>query len=268
MSWLLLILCLCLLVALAAAAYVAHPTPAASGEQINAPAVWAQPTGKHFRIATYNVHSGKGIDGERDIARAAEVLRGADVAAIQELHAATHFGRTGQAEQLARMLEMGWLFAPTRTRWFREYRGNALLTHFPVSYWYREPLVDVTGHSFRNLTTAKLELQDRHLWILFTHLHPRAARGLQLQTVLDRFSSYSPAVLLGDLNTPREDPQLARLLGEQEIVDAIRVGLDDQDPDDRIDWIITKGLQIEASGMTDIGVSDHPYYWVEVQFAN
>ncbi len=264
MTVLLIIICLGLLGALIAAAYVAHPTPAASGTAIAAPPRWRVPQGPAVRFGTYNVHSGKGTDGVRNIRRAAEVVRGVDVLAVQELRAATHWGRPAQIEELAGTLELGWLFAPTRTRWFRDYRGIGLLSRFPATHWYREPLVDISGHSFRVLTTVAIDFFGDTLWVLCTHLHPRLARDQQLDTVLQRFAQYSPAILMGDLNVTREHPRLAELLATTEAVDAIHVALGSADPSERIDWIIAKGLTVIGGGTTAVGVSDHPYYWVDI----
>lgn len=267
MTLLLVILVLVLAGALTLAAYVAHPTPAACGDRANAPSKWRTAPPASFIVGTYNVCSGKGTDGVRDILRAASVVKQGDIVALQELRAATHFRTPSQAEQLGSANDMGWLFAPTRTRWFRDYRGNALLTRFPVTDWYREPLPDVSGHSFRNLTSAVLRVGDRDLWVLFTHLHPRLGTQRQLATVIRRFRDHAPAILVGDLNTARDNEQLAALLSEQGVTDALATGLGTQDHSDRIDWIITKGLVISAGGMTEKGTSDHPYYWVEVSFS-
>ncbi len=264
MTGLLLIICLVLLGVCIVSAYVAHPTPAASGTTINPPAVWTPLRGPTVRFGTYNVRGGRGLDEVRDIRRAAEVVRGVDVLALQELKGATHFRTPAQVEQLGKLLQLGWLFAPTRTRWYRAYRGNGLVSRLRATYWYREPLVDVSGHSFRVLTTVALELKGRPVWVLFTHLHPRLARDQQLDTVLQRFSQYSPAVLMGDLNTRRDDPRLAEALGQPDVVDAIRASLGNQDPADRIDWILVKGLRVATGGSTGVGVSDHPYFWVDL----
>lgn len=264
MTGLLIIICLGLLGALIGAAYVAHPTPAASGTAIGAPTRWTVPRAPVCRFGTYNVHGGKGAEGVRDIRRAAEVVRGVDVLALQELRAATRLRTPAQIEQLAGILDLGWLFAPTRTRWFREYRGTGLLSRFPVTHWYREPLVDLSGHSFRVLTTVAVDFYGHTLWVLCTHLHPRLAREQQLATVLQRFTHYSPAILMGDLNTTREDPALAALIQEPEVVDAIREALGERDAADRIDWILVKGLRVVRGGVAEVGVSDHPYYWVDI----
>ncbi len=265
MNTLLLVLAVTLVVALLWAAGVPRPKPAARGAGINPPSRWREDAADSLVAATYNIHSGKGLDGKRDLGRTAQMIAGADVAALQEVRAATRFGGGCQAEQIARANDKGWLFAPTQIRWLRDSRGNALITAFPVQEWHREPLVNVTGHRYRNLTTVRLRAGCRDLWVLFTHLHTRAGRDRQLRAVLERFANYEPAILLGDLNTTRTDPQLAAVL-QHGAVDAVRQVLGDQDRDDRVDWIITKGVAIEAGGMRDVGVSDHPYFWVTIRF--
>ncbi len=252
-----------LALALLGAAYVAHPAPAAFGSAVNPPSAWLKDAPPEFVIGTFNIHGGRGLDGIRDLQRCAVELRNADIAALQEVHADTWFGRPCQADSIAASLNIGWLFAPTRRRWFRDYRGNALLTRFPVTEWQSEPLVDISGHSFRILTVARLQVGGRELWVLFTHLHPRLATAQQLRTVISRFRNYNPAVLIGDLNTTRGDQQLRALLAEDGVTDALGSALGDKDRADRIDWIITRGLEINGGGWIAAGASDHPYYWVQ-----
>ncbi len=265
MNTLLLVLTLALIVALLWAASVPRPKPAARGTGIIPPAGWREDDADSLVVATYNIHGGKGLDGKRDLDRTAQMIAGADVAALQEVRTATRFGGGCQAEVIARANDKGWLFAPTQTRWLRDFRGNTLITGFPVQEWQREPLVNIAGRRYRNLTTARLRIGHRDLWVLFTHLHTRAGRDMQLRAVLERFAQYEPAILLGDLNTTRTDPQLAAVL-QHGAVDAVRQVLGDQDRDDRVDWIITKGVAIGTGGMRDAGVSDHPYFWATIRF--
>jgi endonuclease/exonuclease/phosphatase family metal-dependent hydrolase len=243
-------------------AYIARPARPASGTSINSPARWQTDAGT-VNVATYNVCGGRGLDGIRDISRAADILATSDIAGVQELFASNWFGTPSHLEEIARRNDTGWLFAATRSRWFREYRGNGLLSSFPVDKWYREPLIDESGHSFRNLLSARLRINDKHLWVLVTHLHTREARGKQLKRVLDRFAEYSPAVLLGDLNTRRDDPLIADVLSDPDITDAIELALGSQDTKDRIDWILTRGVEVQGGHMVEAaGVSDHPCYQV------
>ncbi len=251
------------------AAYVARPTGAARGSRFNSPVRPRQRSGTpdSLVVATFNMHGAKGIDGKRDLRRSARVVEGADIVALQEVHAASRFWGRCQAEDMALLTGMGWLFAPTRRRWFRDHRGNALLSVFPVCAWHREPLPHLAGNRYRNLTTARIRVGDRDVSVLFTHLHTRAGRELQLSAVLQRFNRHNgPAILLGDLNTRAHDPQLRALFLDDKAQDALRKGLGDRDQASRVDWIVTKGLEIVDAGMRDCGASDHPYYWARVRF--
>jgi endonuclease/exonuclease/phosphatase family metal-dependent hydrolase len=247
-------------------AYIARPTRSASGNKIKSPVRWKTASGT-TTIATYNICGGRGLDGIRDIDRAADVLAPFDIVGVQELFAADWRGNPSHLEQIARSNDSGWLFAPTRSRWFREYRGNGLLSRFPVDKWYREPLIDQSGHSYRNLLTARVRIGDDHLSVLVTHLHTREGRDLQLRRVMERFMEYSPAVLLGDLNTKRDDPLLANILSDPTVTDAIGLVLGERDPPDRVDWILTRGVTISEGDMIEVGVSDHPCFHISINFA-
>jgi endonuclease/exonuclease/phosphatase family metal-dependent hydrolase len=247
-------------------AYKARPTRETSGDEINSPTGW-EPFEGTTTIATYNVCGGRGEDGIRDITRAAQVLAPYDIAGVQELHAADWSGRPSQLEQIAKLNNVGWLFSATRTRWFREYRGNGLLSRFPADMWYSEPLIDRSGHRFRNLLATRFLIGDEYLWVLVTHLHTREGRELQLKRVLERFMEHSPAILIGDLNTRRDDPVLGAALSDPTVSDAIGTALGPNDPVDRVDWILTRGLTILGGGKTGDGVSDHPCFNVTVSIS-
>lgn len=247
-----------------ALAYPARRTPFSTGNKANSPTRWRSPKSK-FNVATFNVQSGKGLDGVRDITRSVKLLKGIDIAGIQELRAATWLGRHGHLETIATLLDLGWLFSATRKRWFREFQGNGLLTAFPIVHWERRPLIDKSGHSYRNLTIAKILVGEKPLWVLNTHLHRRIAREQQLEEVLEAFGDLRPAILFGDLNTRPTNPKL-RSLFTPDTADAINIALGDDDPQDRIDWIITRGLKVHSGRIAAPGISDHPCYTLEVSF--
>jgi endonuclease/exonuclease/phosphatase family metal-dependent hydrolase len=262
----LLVIVILLLLLLWGVAYIAYPTPAAAGDELTVPVPAHTVAPDRLRIGTYNIHGGRGEDGRSNLGRVAQVIAGADLVALQEVHGPTHLGKADQASGLARTLGSGALFSPARTRWFRDYRGIALLSRLPVEHWRREPLPDSSGHSFRILTTARLRCNGRVVHVLHTHLHPRLSRAEQMRIVFERFRALSPAILLGDLNATREDPQIAELLHSGAAQDAIGDALGARDPADRIDWILTRDLHVHGGDMTEKGVSDHPYYWVNLTF--
>jgi len=216
-----------------------------------------------LRVATFNVQGCRGLDGVRDIARIARDLQGMDIAALQEVHDSWRAPR--QLDDLARRLGLVALNAPTRRRWFRPHRANALLSRCIVGRWSRMPL---PGHPrqrfrYRNLTVARVEAA-KPLWVLFTHLNRREGRDEQLARVMQEFTRYTPAILMGDFNAARTDPVLQEYLVRGDVTDALGENLDDDDPG-RIDWIVCRGVRVERAGVIDTGASDHPLYWCDIE---
>lgn len=220
-------------------------------------------TASAARVGTFNIHGGKSRDGDRGTARAARDLEGLDIAALQEVHDTWRSPR--QLKSMAAALGMAALAAPTRWRWFRWHRANALLTRYPVGLWRRMRLA---GHRaqrfhFRNLTVAQVHLHQP-VWVLCTHLNRGQGNDEQLEQVMREFIKYYPAVLMGDFNMDRAHPVLSKYLARDDIVDALGQGLDGDDPQ-RIDWILCRGLSITDAGVTDSRASDHPLYWCQIE---
>lgn len=263
MLWLLLIAAL---IALGAVLWAAYPRPVAGEEGRGADeSHLAGPVraASTLRVATFNIHGGRGPDGTRDIARAAGDLEHIDVAALQEVHDSWRAPR--QLDALAGRLNRVALAAPTRRRWLRRHRCNALLSTHPVGRWSRIPLQGHPAQRFhyRNLTVAQLEL-PQPLWVLFTHLNREDGREEQLERVMREFEKYSPAVLLGDFNMRRNEPAMLQYLAREDIVDALGETLDDDNPE-RIDWILCRGVKPLRGGVVDSGASDHPLYWCDIE---
>lgn len=215
------------------------------------------------RFATFNIHGGKGRDGRRDLSRVAADLKDIDIAALQEVH---NTWRTGsQYGSLAAKLGRAVLYAPSRIRWFRRHRGNALLTIYEVGEWERLVLAvhPRQRFHFRNLTVVKMQL-PQPVRILFTHLNRQGGSEAQLDQVMTEFLVHSPAVLMGDLNMNRRHPALRAYLEHDGVIDALGETLDDDDPD-RIDWILCRGVTPLRGGVVDSGASDHPLYWCDVE---
>ena len=164
---------------------------------------------------------------------------------------------------------MGWLFLPSQKKYFRESFGNGFLSSFPVNVWYRESLIyehdDNISSSYRNLTTIQFKFNNKIVTVLLTHLDFGTIREIQLSYVINKFNKYNHCILIGDLNSIREDPLLIDLLNRNNALDALNVALGSKDIPDRIDWIIVKGFKVIEGGYTPPGISDHPLYWVELE---
>ena len=228
---------------------------------------WQVADGESFRIDNFNVQRGKGEDDVRDLSRSADVLQGADIAAIQEVSGTLFYGWQNQARQLAEALQMGYLFAPTSWKWFQPYAGSALLSKFPVRSWSIDQLPAAEGdNGYRNLITAVVDIQDRPVTLLITHLDRRQSNTLQLNYVFERFSaSEGPTILLGDLNTDLSNEAIQRMVASPGVRDVIDESIG---PFWRLDWIITRGFDVVQGGYTPRGISDHAHYWVELAFTD
>lgn len=236
------------------------------GNSINSAAKAKDVNKTSFRIAIYNIRCGKGLDGIRDINRTAGVLNGFDIIALNEVKGKTPLSHSSQAEKLGEILGMGWLFLPNQKRYYREYYGNGFLSIFDATYWYREQLIYEKGgnHSHRNLTTIQFEFNGKLITLLLTHLDRGTIRGGQLSYLIKKFKQYDHCILIGDLNSGKNDPQLTDLLDDRNTIDAINVALGSNDMN-RVDWIIVKGFRVTDGEYKPEGISDHPLFWVELE---
>jgi len=212
-----------------------------------------------LKIATFNMHSGYGADGKFDLQRTASILKVFDLVWLNEVHG----GWPDQTVELSKLTTLAGLFVPTERRWLRDSFGNGLLSRLPEVQWVRLPLESHTP-GYRNALLSVVPMGGTKVTFLQTHLTRGADRRAQLRAIATIFQSLAePAVLMGDLNTTRDDPELSSLLGSLGVTDAIAQVVDDPHP--RIDWIITRGLRVRDAGVVDVGASDHPLYWAEIE---
>ena len=156
-----------------------------------------------LRIATYNVHRCRGLDGRTRPDRIAAVISAtdADVVALQEVVGAGPHGG-GHAEELGAMLGMGWVMAPARQLRGHSF-GNAVLSRFPIAQHLEHDLswktceerrmqrVDVAAHG------CTLHLYNVHLG---TALLERRHQAQRLATIVSDRHVTGPKLVLGDFN--------------------------------------------------------------------
>lgn len=221
-------------------------------------------------VASFNIQTGKSNTGKRNIHASANALKAVDLAGIQEVYAPSLFNIMGwgksQTHVLANCGGFNWLFCATRRRWLKEHRGNAVLSKLHVLSWKTHMLPDQSGKSFRNMTVVELEWQGQRFHFINTHLHTRQGRAEQLKVVLNEFANYPRAILVGDFNSVHTMPELKQALNNVEICDAINLAGIDTDNPDRIDWILIKGFKVEHGKKLEKGISDHPYYQVNLSY--
>jgi endonuclease/exonuclease/phosphatase family metal-dependent hydrolase len=161
---------------------------------------------------TYNVHSCVGTDGDRSIARIAQVISDAraDIVALQELdHQRVRSQRTHQAEAIARELSMDFHFNPALRIADEEY-GDAILSRYPIEMVHAGELPGVAPRWCREARGALWvnALAEGAAWqVINTHFGlGRAERFDQARELLgDEWiraaALRGPVILCGDFNS-------------------------------------------------------------------
>jgi len=257
-----------LVLALYVIARKARPAADQQGSAINPPTYPKEP--EQLTVASFNIQSGKSAKSVRDISRSANAIIDADIVGLQEVLGASWLNKVGIGTNQSKHLageRFGYLFAATRRRWFREHRGNALLSKLPITAWKIIMLSDKTGKQYRNMTVASFTWQGEKAAFINTHLHTTKGREQQLQEVLEEFARHPRAILVGDFNSRLDTPLLTAALTQNFTIDAIDHAQLDSDNPARIDWILCKGFTVLNGKMLPIGISDHPYYQVTLKLS-
>ena len=252
--------------------YLAQPAPTGPAEGVGAEGVASvTTTSATLRLGAFNIHGGKGVDGQRDLERTAACLKSLDFVALNEVRGPRYWEDENQAERLGERLDRQWLFAPSSRVWGRFECGNGLLTRVPLGHWQRIPLVRRHDRTYRNVVLVEIPHAGQTVRAIVAHVNRNndAERQTQLREVAALFLALQePAVLLGDLNSTHDEPQIRELLSVLGVCDAVAPHLAETVPEaartGRIDWILTRGLRSLDGGMVDNGASDHPLIWAEV----
>ncbi|MGE0591859.1 MAG: endonuclease/exonuclease/phosphatase family protein [Vicinamibacterales bacterium] len=156
-----------------------------------------------LRVATYNIHRCRGLDGRTSPARIADVIREIepDVIALQEVVGASAHA-AGHAEELGALLGMGWVMAPARHLRGALF-GNVVLSRFPIVHHTQHDLswktceprccqrVDIS------MGSDTLHLYNVHLG---TALLERRHQAGRLSAIVHDHRVGVPKIVLGDFN--------------------------------------------------------------------
>jgi endonuclease/exonuclease/phosphatase family metal-dependent hydrolase len=159
--------------------------------------------GRSLRIATYNIHRCRGLDGRTRPERIAAVIQSldADVVACQEvLGGGPHGG--GHAEALGAALGMGWVLTPARQLRGHQF-GNAVFSRLPIVQHFGQDLTWKTCEPRRlqrvdvSVAGYVLRVYNVHLGTAILERRHQARRLAEIVT--DRHVS-GPKLVLGDFN--------------------------------------------------------------------
>jgi len=225
-----------------------------------------------FRVMTFNIHHGAGLDGKVDLPRIADLIKReqADIVALQEVDKGVK--RTAQRDcpaELAALTGMSCVFSNNFHFQGGEY-GNAVLTRFPIKRWTNRHYQMLRPDEQRGLLQVVLDVHGRELVFLNTHIDYRgddSERLLNAAEIVEAIQPYRgrPMILCGDFNdTPgsRTHQKLAQAFEDAWLIAGKGDGftIPAEKPRKRIDFIwISKDPSIEAlrAWVPESEASDH-----------
>lgn len=169
-----------------------------------------------FRVLTWNIHHGEGVDGKLDLARQAAFIKQVDPDAVylQEVDVKTkRTGGVDQAAELGRLTGMEVTFGKAMNFGGGEY-GNAILTKVKPSASRVIPLAGGTEPRAALAVVVKDShglSADGKLTLVCVHLDHQvaAARETHAKQLATEFAKTPGAVIFGgDLNSGRDDAPL------------------------------------------------------------
>jgi endonuclease/exonuclease/phosphatase family metal-dependent hydrolase len=160
-----------------------------------------------FRVMTYNIHHGEGLDKRVDVQRIADLIKReqADIVALQEVDKGVQ--RTARRDlptELATLTGLACVFSNNYHFQGGEY-GNAVLTRFPIKRSTNAHYKMLRPGEQRGILQVVLDVHGRELVFLDTHIDYRSddsERLLNAADIKELIEQYRgrPMILCGDFN--------------------------------------------------------------------
>lgn len=217
-----------------------------------------------FKIATFNIHHGKQPDVPYSTKRLCEDVASlnCDVICMQEVDAyslRTHF--VNQSKIIAKHLGFHY-----RTEFVRFYgigfQHNTILSRFPILNYEQLTLPSVDKAQRRIAQLVTLEFESKKIDIINCHLHSgynnsdgNIAAQNQLKFLTKKYSEGN-FILAGDLNLTSEYVTAIATEADLQTISGFLTS-PASNPKQQIDWILTRGFEIESMKVSPQLCSDH-----------
>jgi endonuclease/exonuclease/phosphatase family metal-dependent hydrolase len=160
-----------------------------------------------FRVMSYNIHHGEGLDGKVDLERIVELIKKerADIVGLQEVDKGTE--RTSRRDfpaELAALSGMSCVFRNNYHYQGGEY-GNAVLTRFPVKQATNLHFKMLRPGEQRGILQLVLDVHGREVVFMNTHIDYRADDSERLSNAAEvkelvKLYQGKPILMTGDFN--------------------------------------------------------------------
>lgn len=162
----------------------------------------------NFKVITYNIAHGKGLDGNVDIERQARLIKkySADVACIQEIDA--YSKRTEEVDEISILTEksgFGYSAMGTTIIFQGGYYGNGILSKHPIRHSknYLFPITDDT-HEQRGCVYTKIRKEGKPINVFSVHLsvyeEERMLAIKSLIKIIEKIDKSENIIIAGDFN--------------------------------------------------------------------
>lgn len=232
------------------------------------------PDSNRLTVMSYNIHHGKGMDGEVDLERIADVIVAAeaDIVGLQEVDIGVP--RSGQqdiAAELARLTGLEYYEFGKNLDYNGGDYGVAVLSRYPISD-HKNMHFEQLGNEQRSIQAAQIDVNGFPILLMNTHLahrpvdeperlqYMKAARDV----VIPEYESVRATLFVGDFNdVPESDTHLAVKKFMNDIWEVAGDGsegntIPPNNPNRRIDYIFYDGDIEPVDAHVPVGMaSDH-----------
>lgn len=233
-----------------------------------------------FRVMTYNIHHGEGLDKKVDLPRIAALIKAekADIVALQEVDKGTkRTDRRDLTAELAQLTGFTGVFSNNFHFQGGEY-GNAILTRFPVLTRTNLHYQMLQTNEQRGALQVTLDVNGKRIYFIDTHVDFRPGDAERLKNVGELKQIVEahrdlPIIICGDFNsTPKTKTHaaMAALLDDAWMLASKEPGFSfpADKPDRRIDyeWVTSATIKPVRAWVPVTEASDHRPVIVEYRF--
>ncbi len=225
-----------------------------------------------LRVVAYNIKHGRGMDGEVDLERTAQVIQALrpDFVTLQEVD--LHCARSGGVDEAARLGELCGMTSAFGS--FMDYDGGkygmAVLSRYPIVEVLNHPLP--SGPEPRTALGVRARLDDgTEIVVVGIHFYAsESERFAQAEALMEALKEeQAPVILAGDFNSTPESSVMKRLEAWKNAEkNGSSLTFPSDTPSTEIDYILMRppeAFEIESMRVVEEAVaSDHRPLLLEV----